>query len=376
MRPVHLLCLIAFCVTTKVEAQEFVYPVGERNERPTASLPNNNGYQISLAFGVGGHTGVDLDNRGEGGVVRSTSSGRVTYVCLWTRETCFGFGNVVIIRHDISGGPFYSLYAHLQDNSVLVSVGQDVAIGEPIGQVGSTGGPRVTGPHLHFAIKTENQLGCGYIAPGECNSEVGQESIYRDPLNFVAARRVPSSTLVTYTFTGRVLSVSGDWQPLLGGPFAVGQTYRGSFTYAPSTAAISFLDDCGNPIYRFDNGLTDFQLTVDGAGRTFRFELLGSAARRMTLFTLADDGFGNLLCSNKDEVFAGNGRARLVGSAGSFLVAFGLTARPGALPLGPQLPLQLPPPSLVYTDVSGFGIGAGSPGFGFFNGRFETLTRQ
>jgi murein DD-endopeptidase MepM/ murein hydrolase activator NlpD len=41
------------------------------------------------------------------------------------------------------------MYFHLQES--LVRTGQQVAQGEPIGRVGSTG--RATGPHLHWGVR-------------------------------------------------------------------------------------------------------------------------------------------------------------------------------------------------------------------------------
>jgi murein DD-endopeptidase MepM/ murein hydrolase activator NlpD len=58
-----------------------------------------------------------------------------------------GYGQITIIRH--SNG-FYSAYAH--QSSMLVHAGETVHAGELIGRVGSTG--HVTGPHLHFEIRT------------------------------------------------------------------------------------------------------------------------------------------------------------------------------------------------------------------------------
>ncbi len=57
-------------------------------------------------------------------------------------------GNHVIIQH---ADKEFGLYAHLKPGSVLVSVGQQVAMGEPIGACGHTG--HSTEPHLHFHLQ-------------------------------------------------------------------------------------------------------------------------------------------------------------------------------------------------------------------------------
>lgn len=58
----------------------------------------------------------------------------------------FGYGNYIIVKH--SNGT-ETVYAHL--SSVNVSAGQNVAQGEMIGRLGSSGNS--TGPHLHFEIR-------------------------------------------------------------------------------------------------------------------------------------------------------------------------------------------------------------------------------
>ena len=54
-----------------------------------------------------------------------------------------GYGNMVEVEH---ADGVSTRYGHL--SAFLVSVGDRVAAGEPIGRVGSTG--RSTGPHLHY----------------------------------------------------------------------------------------------------------------------------------------------------------------------------------------------------------------------------------
>jgi murein DD-endopeptidase MepM/ murein hydrolase activator NlpD len=56
--------------------------------------------------------------------------------------------NFIRILHDDGS---MALYAHLKENGVLVSTGQRVGLGEPIGYSGNTGFS--SGPHLHFALQ-------------------------------------------------------------------------------------------------------------------------------------------------------------------------------------------------------------------------------
>ena len=61
-----------------------------------------------------------------------------------------GFGNFVMIHHKINGEHYTTVYAHMQDNSIKVKVGQKIEAGTPLGKMGTTG--MSTGKHLHWEL--------------------------------------------------------------------------------------------------------------------------------------------------------------------------------------------------------------------------------
>jgi murein DD-endopeptidase MepM/ murein hydrolase activator NlpD len=64
-----------------------------------------------------------------------------------------GYGLFIRLEHDVNGGKWETVYAHLQNTSVPenIYIGKEVEIGEVIGKVGRTG--LATGPHLHFEVR-------------------------------------------------------------------------------------------------------------------------------------------------------------------------------------------------------------------------------
>ncbi len=80
-----------------------------------------------------------------------------------------GFGNALIIRHDLLGGVVYSLYGHLAAFDPAIAVNKPVAKGQRLGTIGATGSGSGGIVHLHFELKVgptlANPLAFGSILP-------------------------------------------------------------------------------------------------------------------------------------------------------------------------------------------------------------------
>ncbi|GAA1988523.1 M23 family metallopeptidase [Catenulispora subtropica] len=113
---------------------------------PLASLHINENYGVRGPWAAGHHTGVDfaaavgtrVASVGAGTVVRSGWDG--------------AYGIDVLVK--MTDGK-YVLYGHLSQASVFA--GEHVTAGEQIGRSGATG--NVTGPHLHFEVRTTPDYG-------------------------------------------------------------------------------------------------------------------------------------------------------------------------------------------------------------------------
>lgn len=90
------------------------------------------------------HRGVDFD-AGYGAPISAIADGTVTAV---GRSTSYGYR--VEVEHIINGQKVMSRYAHMVDNSSVLTVGAPIVAGETVGAVGDTG--LSTGPHLHLEI--------------------------------------------------------------------------------------------------------------------------------------------------------------------------------------------------------------------------------
>lgn len=89
----------------------------------------------------GFHAGTDI-TAATGTPIRAAHSGTVAAI----KYEAGGGGNYVVLNH---GGGTFTAYMHLVRRTPL-NVGQSVAAGQVVGNVGATGD--ATGPHLHFEV--------------------------------------------------------------------------------------------------------------------------------------------------------------------------------------------------------------------------------
>ena len=113
-----------------------------------AAIPISSGYgqrQAPCASCSSNHKGLDF-NPGAGSPIYAIADG----VVVESYNDRWGFGRWIVIRHDVNGLQFDSVYAHMQRDSVTLNVGDTVLVSEYIGRVGTTG--TSTGAHLHLEI--------------------------------------------------------------------------------------------------------------------------------------------------------------------------------------------------------------------------------
>ncbi|GEM_PF-2673783 len=143
------------------------------------------------------HNGVDLGNQ-RGTPIWSVSNGVVVSAvdgCSEGVGSCNGgAGNTVVVDH---GDGVVTKYLHLLTGSINVKAGQQVAAGQQIGTMGSTG--LSTAPHLHFGI----QVNGTYLDPDLFMRERGvniattEPPLGRTPSADALSNTTPSSPLPT-----------------------------------------------------------------------------------------------------------------------------------------------------------------------------------
>ena len=115
----------------------------------------NHRYSSKTFIYKGKHIGIDFASS-IGDHVHAVADGKVVFA-----GKAGGYGNLIIIKH---GNNYETYYAHLNNFSSGIELGKDVARGEEVGYVGTTG--LSTGPHLHFELRKDG----GYIDPFDKDS--------------------------------------------------------------------------------------------------------------------------------------------------------------------------------------------------------------
>ena len=103
-------------------------------------------FKVSQIYKEARHKGIDLVGLNDKTIL-STING-VVEAARWDTHPSGGFGLYVRIWERETG--YYHYFCHL--SKTLVTVGDEVEIGTPIGVEGSTGNS--TGSHLHYEIRT------------------------------------------------------------------------------------------------------------------------------------------------------------------------------------------------------------------------------
>ncbi len=105
-------------------------------------------YTVTSPFGhrsLGYHRGIDISGANASGKLVVAGAAGTVVEAGWNTG---GYGNHVVISH---GNGVETLYAHMLDNSIMVSPGDVVQKGQTIGRVGNTG--YSFGAHLHFEVR-------------------------------------------------------------------------------------------------------------------------------------------------------------------------------------------------------------------------------
>lgn len=167
--------------TPRIIADGFAYPIGETGFATQAKDKKDEWYNAQ-DFGANNHLGEDW-NKNSGG---NTDCGEPVYAAaggaiVFAENAGEGWGNVVIIEHNLPGGKkIQTLYGHLQ--TILKKSGE-VKKREQIGTIGNADGKYFC--HLHFELREENcpewsKAGSGYAA---------KNTGWLDPSDFIDGKR-------------------------------------------------------------------------------------------------------------------------------------------------------------------------------------------
>ncbi len=139
--------LVAICLMLLIST---LLPVNVGHAQTGLFIRPVEGGKISSHYGFRSgsfHHGIDIAEKGTV-PIKAAASGTVRVSTFGSPGNYNRYGNVIVIRHNIGGKTYETLYAHMSSRSV--SVGTTVQQGQTIGYMGNTG--ESYGQHLHFEI--------------------------------------------------------------------------------------------------------------------------------------------------------------------------------------------------------------------------------
>lgn len=114
------------------------------------------GHTVRLGFGRQPRTNGPADSAGPEteplGDARRRAAELITGTASYTRlSQIVEMERVILIQHTVAGRTVVTGYAHMYADGIHVRVGQSLAAGQYIADVGTSG--YSTGPHLHFEVR-------------------------------------------------------------------------------------------------------------------------------------------------------------------------------------------------------------------------------
>lgn len=121
--------------------------------------PSTDDSIVTSGFGIRNgspHQGLDVAHNGgsDGKPIFAAQAGEVI-----AAGPASGFGNWIIIKHNVEGEHIDTVYGHMWNHGLSVSVGDTVEAGQEIGKIGNAG--ESYGAHLHFEIWPGGRLSGG-----------------------------------------------------------------------------------------------------------------------------------------------------------------------------------------------------------------------
>lgn len=142
--------------TYAISADGFDYPVGKPDAQGFFDAQDFNEYNTNFS---NYHLGEDWNKNCSGDCDLGDPIYSIADGVVISRRLMRGWGNVIMLEHEINGKKFKTLYGHFKD--VYVTEGQKVPRGELIGTIGKGDPNYHFYAHLHFELREEPTLGIG-----------------------------------------------------------------------------------------------------------------------------------------------------------------------------------------------------------------------